>query len=65
MFNHTSTKWAPWHIIPANDRWFSRIALGSIIYRRFKTLKLKYPVVSAEQKAKLEEARKILEAEKD
>jgi len=65
MFNHTSTEWAPWHIIPANDRWFSRIALGSIIYRRFKTLKLKYPVVSPEQKAKLEEARKILEAEKD
>jgi len=65
MFNHTSTEWAPWHIIPANDRWFSRIALGIIIYRRFKTLKLKYPVVSAEQKAKLEEARKILEGEKD
>mgnify|MGYP001269896461 FL=1 len=65
MFNHTSTEWAPWHIIPANDRWFSRIALGSIIYRRFKTLKLKYPVVNPEQKAKLEEARKILEAEKD
>lgn len=65
MFNHTSTEWAPWHIIPANDRWFSRIALGSIIFRRFKTLKLKYPVVSEEQKAKLEEARKILEAEKD
>jgi PPK2 family polyphosphate:nucleotide phosphotransferase len=65
MFNHTSTEWAPWHIIPANDRWFSRIALGSIIYRRFKTLKLKYPVVNEEQKAKLEEARKVLEAEKD
>jgi PPK2 family polyphosphate:nucleotide phosphotransferase len=65
MFNHTSTEWAPWHIIPANDRWFSRIALGSIIFRRFKTLKLKYPVVNEEQKAKLEEARKVLEGEKD
>jgi PPK2 family polyphosphate:nucleotide phosphotransferase len=64
MFNHTSTEWAPWHIIPANDRWFSRLALGSIIYRRFKTLKLKYPVVSAAQKVKLEEAKKMLLAEK-
>jgi PPK2 family polyphosphate:nucleotide phosphotransferase len=63
MFNHTSTEWAPWYIIPANDRWFSRLALGSIIYRRFKTLKLKYPVVSAEQKIKLEAARKVLMAE--
>lgn len=65
MFNHTSTEWAPWHIIPANDRWFSRIALGAIIYRRFKTLKLKYPVVNEAQKAKLIEARKSLLAEKD
>jgi PPK2 family polyphosphate:nucleotide phosphotransferase len=65
MFNHTSTEWAPWHIIPANDRWFSRIALGSIIYRRFKTLKLKYPVVSEEQKKRLQDAKKALLAEKD
>ena len=65
MFNHTSTEWAPWFIIPANDRWFARLALGAIIYRRFKTLKLKYPVVSAEQKTKLLEAREHLMAEKE
>jgi PPK2 family polyphosphate:nucleotide phosphotransferase len=64
MFSHTSTEWAPWHIIPANDRWFARIALGAVIYRRFKTLKLKYPVVSPAEKEKLLEARKILLAEK-
>ncbi len=65
MFNHTSTEWAPWHIIPANDRWFSRLALGSIMYRRFKTLKLKYPVVNEEQKKRLQDAKKSLLAEKD
>ncbi len=65
MFNHTSTEWAPWHIIPANDRWFSRLALGSIMYRRFKTLKLKYPVVSEEQKLRLQDARKSLLEEKN
>lgn len=65
MLNHTSTEWAPWHIIPANDRWFARLALGSITYTRFKTLKLKYPVVSEEQKKKLQEAKKSLLAEKD
>jgi PPK2 family polyphosphate:nucleotide phosphotransferase len=64
MFNHTSTEWAPWHIIPANDRWFARLALGSIIYRRFRTLNLEYPVVSDVQKAKLQEAKKVLLAEK-
>lgn len=64
MFNHTSTAWAPWHIIPANDRWFSRIALGAIIYRRFKTLNLQYPVVSEDQKKRLQEAKKVLLKEK-
>lgn len=63
MFNHTSTSWAPWYIIPANDRWFTRLVLGSIIYRRFRTLNLKYPTVDEKQKAKLQEARKILMAE--
>jgi PPK2 family polyphosphate:nucleotide phosphotransferase len=63
MFNHTSTEWAPWHIIPANDRWFTRLALGAIIFRRFKTLNLKYPSVDEKQLQKLQEARKVLMAE--
>jgi PPK2 family polyphosphate:nucleotide phosphotransferase len=65
MFNHTSTEWAPWYIIPANDRWFARIALGAIIYRRFKTLNLEYPKVNEKQLEKLQEARDVLMAEKD
>ena len=60
----TSTKYAPWHIIPADNKWASRVAVARIISRTLKDLKLAYPEVSAEQKQALEEARLLLEAEK-
>jgi PPK2 family polyphosphate:nucleotide phosphotransferase len=63
-FNATSTKYAPWHIIPANDKPFMRLAVAGVIYSALKGLKLKYPKVDDKQKAELEEARKVLEAEK-
>jgi PPK2 family polyphosphate:nucleotide phosphotransferase len=63
-FRATSTKYAPWHIIPADNKWASRVAVARIICRTLKDLKLAYPEVSAEQKQALEEARLLLEAEK-
>jgi PPK2 family polyphosphate:nucleotide phosphotransferase len=63
LLSHTSTKHAPWFVVPADDRWFARISIGSIIYREFERLKLSYPVVSEEQKQQLAEARKLLLAE--
>jgi PPK2 family polyphosphate:nucleotide phosphotransferase len=63
MLNHTSTEWAPWYILPADDRWFARISLAAIAYREFSKMKLKYPTVSEADKAKLQEAREILMSE--
>ncbi|MBE2223494.1 MAG: polyphosphate kinase 2 family protein [Anaerolineae bacterium] len=59
-FNHTSTDWAPWHIIPADHKWFSRTAIADIIVNKLKSLNLAYPTVDDEQKARLEEAREAL-----
>lgn len=64
MFNHTSTEWAPWYIIPADDRWFARLAIAAIAYKQFCKLDLKYPVVSEAEKEELQEAKKALLAEK-
>lgn len=63
LLSHTSTEYAPWYILPADDRWFARIAAGAIIYREFEKLKLEYPVVTEEQKKNLEEAKAGLLAE--
>jgi len=63
LFNHTSTEWAPWHIIPADAKWFTRLAVAGIILDTLKKLKLRYPTVSEERKKELLEAREILEKE--
>jgi PPK2 family polyphosphate:nucleotide phosphotransferase len=65
VFTHASTKHAPWYIIPADNKWFMRLAVAAIIYQTLEDLKLKYPTVSKEKKNELLEARKVLMAEKD
>lgn len=64
VFTHTSTKWAPWHIIPADNKWFMRLAVAGIIYRTMKDLDLKYPEVTDEHRKGLAEARELLMGEK-
>ncbi len=60
----TSTRHAPWHVVPADTKWFTRLAVGAIILRALKALKLEYPRLSEEQKNELLEAAKLLKAEK-
>jgi PPK2 family polyphosphate:nucleotide phosphotransferase len=57
MFNHTSTAAAPWYIIPADRKWYTRLAVAEIINARLLELGLDYPTVSDEQKARLQAAR--------
>lgn len=59
----TSTEKAPWYIIPADKKWFSRIAVAEIIRERLEALDMKYPVLDEKQMAELEEAKKLLETE--
>lgn len=61
----TSTEYAPWFVIPADDKWYARLAIASVIYRMFEKLDLSYPAVSEAQKAELQKARLQLMAEKD
>ncbi|HWZ02321.1 MAG TPA: polyphosphate kinase 2 family protein [Mucilaginibacter sp.] len=56
----TSTESCPWYVLPADKKWFTRIAISAIILDTLKSLKLKYPVLPKEEKAKLEEAKKLL-----
>ena len=63
MLNNTSTKWAPWYVIPADNKWYTRLAVGAIIIGTLKGLNLEYPTVSAEQKKGLLEAKAALLAE--
>ncbi len=63
MLNATSTPWAPWYVIPADKKWFTRTAVADIVVKKLKSLKLRYPVLSESHMKELAKARKILEAE--
>ncbi len=63
MFSHTSTEWAPWYFIPADHKWYTRVAIADIIVSTLKSLNLKYPPVTPEQKKLLAEGKKVLEEE--
>ena len=61
MIEATSTESAPWHVIPADHKWFTRLAVADTIIDAIEDLKLAYPVVSETQKQELAAARKLLE----
>jgi PPK2 family polyphosphate:nucleotide phosphotransferase len=59
----TSTEKSPWYIIPADKKWFTRFAVSEVIVQTLESMKLHYPVVTDEDRADLEEAKKLLESE--
>jgi PPK2 family polyphosphate:nucleotide phosphotransferase len=63
MLSHTSTEWAPWYVIPADHKWFARIAVGSVLAHALVELDPQYPKVTQKAKRALKEARAELEAE--
>lgn len=63
MLSHTSSEWAPWYVIPADKKWFSRMVIADVIVKTLKALNLEYPELADHQRAQLEESRTILLAE--
>jgi PPK2 family polyphosphate:nucleotide phosphotransferase len=53
MLTHTSTEIAPWYIIPADHKWFTRAAVADVVVARLESLELTYPQVGDEQRALL------------
>jgi PPK2 family polyphosphate:nucleotide phosphotransferase len=64
MIRNTSTKKAPWYVVPADNKAYARIVIASAIIEALDDLDLKYPKVSKEKIAELNEIKKILLEEK-
>ena len=64
MIQETSTPNAPWHVIPADRKWYSRVAIADIIVREMESLKLEYPKLDGKAMAAIKESRQLLESEK-
>ena len=63
MIKNTSTKAAPWVVVPADHKWFARLVVSSVIVQALKELKLSYPVVDTEKRKNLAAAEIELKAE--
>ena len=61
--NQTATKDVPWYVIPADKKWYARYQVSEIVLNVLENLKLDYPVLSDEEKAKLAECKNILLSE--
>jgi PPK2 family polyphosphate:nucleotide phosphotransferase len=63
MLTHTSTEYAPWYVIPADKKWFSRTAIGDILVRTLQKINPQIPSISNEDRAHLQEIKEKLEKE--
>jgi len=63
MIRHTASEHAPWYVVPADNKWFTRLVVAAAVVEALKDLKLGYPKVDGAQKAELEKARAQLMAE--
>ena len=61
-FRHTSTKWAPWWVIPADHKFVARALVATILTRAIQDLGLKMPTVSRERERDLVAAQRRLAA---
>jgi PPK2 family polyphosphate:nucleotide phosphotransferase len=59
----TTTKWAPWHVIPADAKWVARAMVSKVIALTVEGLDLQYPEVTPEKQQQIAEAKKQLSAE--
>ena len=63
MLSATSTRWAPWYVIPADRKWFARVCAGAILADTLMRIDPRYPQVSEEKRRELIVAKCELEAE--
>ena len=61
---HTATPDAPWYVVPADHKWFTRLVVASAVIDALDDMDLDYPKFDAKRKGELEEARQLLESEK-
>lgn len=64
LVRHTATKHAPWYVVPADNKWFTRAVVAAAIIDTLEDLNLAYPEVDPGKRKELQEARALLEGKK-
>jgi PPK2 family polyphosphate:nucleotide phosphotransferase len=60
MIRNTATEEAPWYVVPADNKWFTRLVVSMVLVDTLESLDLSYPKVDPEKRKELEAAKKIL-----
>lgn len=63
MIRHTATKHSPWFVVPADNKWFTRLVVAAAVVDTLEELRLAYPKVDAQERKALKEARAELNKE--
>ena len=60
MIRNTSSAEAPWYVVPADNKWFTRLVVSTVLVDTLEGLKLAYPKVDERKRKELEAAKKVL-----
>ena len=60
MIRNTATEHAPWYVVPADNKWFTRLVISTVVVDTLESLNLEYPKVDDEKKKAIEAAKKSL-----
>ena len=64
MIRNTATDYAPWYVVPADNKWFTRVVVAAAVIDTMSSLNLSFPAVTPEMRKELGAARKVLSSEK-
>ncbi|PWU21172.1 MAG: hypothetical protein C5B50_02335 [Verrucomicrobia bacterium] len=64
MIQNTATGYAPWHVVPADHKWFTRLVVAEVVVQTLESLDLKFPKVDEARRKELREVRRLLERNK-
>lgn len=60
MIQNTATKHAPWYVVPADNKWFTRLVISAAVVEALEEMDISYPTVDAEKRKQLDAAKKEL-----
>ena len=64
MIQNTATEQAPWYVVPADNKWFTRLVVSAVVVETLESLDLAYPKMDEANRKELEAAKKILISKK-
>jgi hypothetical protein len=64
MIANTATEHAPWYVVPADNKWFTRLVVSAVVVDTLESLRLAYPKVDDAKRKELEAAKKLLISKK-